>query len=1152
MTKLYIRQFSFIFLFSLSIVARLSASQLISMEQLGNTDLIEVLEKLREENDIYIVYEPALVRGLKIDPIVLQGREGVEETLSALLTPVGLDYQMLKENTYAIVKAGTSVQDITVSGKVISQEDNSPIPGVTVLVKGLGTGVITDLDGNYTITLPSSESILIFSFIGFVAVERKVGNKTEMNIVMEPDVKQLSEVVITAIGLETDKRELGYSIHNVDTEELLKSREGNISSALSAKAAGVQVISSSGSPGASASVRIRGSRSITGDNEPLYVIDGVPVNNTSTGNGIASVDVSNRAIDINPNDIAKITILKGPSATVLYGSRAANGVIMINTKRGRTGSPIVTATSSFGISEVNKLPKMQQKYAQGMAQSGQWQYRGPETTEQNSWGPLISELEFDGDTSYPYDKNGKLVPIGTGNGEPAKAYNVNETFWVKGITQDNNLSVVGGTETVKYYFSMGQFRQTGIVPNTDFNRLSVKSNLDVKITEKLSAGVSSTYINSGGNRAQRGSNRSGVTVGVFRNTPTFDIGNGLRKEEAGDSPSTHILPNGEQRSYRGNGNFDNPYWSINRNPFEDNVNRIMGNINLSYALTDWLKASYKIGIDQYSDVRKLAWDINSSSEPVGRVDQISIFSNVVNSDLVLTAFKKIGEFNIDATVGHNYFDNRRFNRSSEGYVMSVQGFYNISNTQTILSDESYNVKEKFFGAYTDIRLSYKDFLFLGFSGRNDWSSTLPKSNNSFFYPAANLAFNISEPLKLTNSSYLPYAKLRFSYGQVGSATNSFATDSYYSNAQIDGDGLLSANQFPAFGVNAFERGGLLANNELIHELTATSEIGADLRTFGGRVGIDFTYYHAITNNQILEAPISAATGYTAVTINAGEFENKGIEVLLNLQVMDKNDFSWDMDINFTRNRSKVTALPNDGITLAEFSAISSVALVGQPYGVFRGTMYSRNEEGRMIIGSDGWPLISAVQGVIGDPNPDWLSGISNNLSIKGIEFSMLWDIRKGGDVWNGTKGAMDYLGTSKESGDLREVKGYVYDGVTQDGQENEVAVDFANPAFGMSGIKWRKAGSLLGLAEDYIEDASWVRLREITLGYSLPASVLGGSNTFQNVNISMYGRNLYLKTKYRGVDPETNLRGTSNALGWDYFNLPNTKSYGVALKVVLK
>ncbi len=1152
MNKRYIRQLSFIFLLSLTVSGNLIAKQLVSMSQLGETDLIGFLEQLREENNIYIVYEPALVRGLKIDPMVLQGREGVEETLKALLTPVGLNYQVLKENTYAIVKAGANTAEIKVTGKVTSSEDNSPIPGVTVVIKGSGTGVITDLDGNYAITLPSSESILTFSFIGFVTVEKKVGNLTELNIAMEPDVKQLSEVVITAIGLESDKRQLGYSIQNVDTDDLINSRETNISSALSAKAAGVQVITSSGSPGASASVRIRGSRSITGGNEPLYVIDGVPINNTSTGNGIASVDVSNRAIDINPNDIAKITILKGPSATVLYGSRAANGVIMINTKRGKTGSPTVTLTSTYGVSEVNKVPRMQQKYAQGLAQSGDWLYRGPETTEQNSWGPPISELEFDGDTDYPYDQNGRLVPIGTGNGMPAKAYDVNKTFWVKGVTQDNNVSVVGGTEAVKYYFSAGHFRQTGIVPNTDFSRLSVKSNLDVKITEKLSAGVSATYINSGGDRAQRGSNRSGVTVGVFRNPPTFDIGNGLSGRDAGRNPITHILPNGDQRSYRGNGNFDNPYWSINRNPFEDNVNRIMGNINLSYALTDWLKASYKIGIDQYSDVRKLAWDINSSSEPVGRVDQISIFSDVINSDLVLVAFKKFGDFNIDATFGHNYFDNQRFNRSSEGYVMSVQGFYNISNTQTILSDESYNVKEKFFGAYSDIRLSYKDFVFLGFSGRNDWSSTLPKSNNSFFYPAANLAINIAEPLKLTNSSYLPYAKLRFSYGQVGSATGSFVTDSYYSNASVDGDGLLSANQFPAFGLNAFERGGLLANNELTHELTTTTEIGAELRTLGGRVGVDFTYYNAVTSNQILEAPISAASGFTAITINSGEFENKGIEVLLNLQVINKQDLTWDMDINFTRNRSMVTSLPNDGINLAEFSAISSVALVGQPFGVFRGTMYSRNEEGRMIIGSDGWPLISPVQGVIGDPNPDWLSGISNSVTYKGFNFSMLWDIRKGGDVWNGTKGAMDYLGTSKESGDLREVKGYVFDGVTQDGQENEIAVDFANPAFGMSGIKWRKAGSLLGLAEDNIEDASWVRLREITLGYSLPEKILRGNNSFQSVNISAYGRNLYLKTKYQGVDPETNLRGTSNALGWDYFNLPNTKSYGVALKVVLK
>ncbi|MEQ8547936.1 MAG: SusC/RagA family TonB-linked outer membrane protein [Cyclobacteriaceae bacterium] len=1122
------------------------------MNQTRGTDLIGFLEQLRKENNIYIVYEPALVRGLEIDPTILIGIPGIEEKLEALLVPVGLDYQILRENTYAVVKARTNVQDITVSGRVISQEDNLSIPGVTVSVKGTATGVVTDFDGNYSIKLPSPESVLVFSSIGFVTVEQMVGNVTELDIVMKLDTKQLSEVVITATGTESDKRQLGYSIENVDTEDILKSRETNISSALSAKAAGVQVTTSSGSPGASASVRIRGSRSITGGNEPLYVIDGVPVNNSSTGNGIASVDVSNRAIDINPNDIAKITILKGPSATVLYGSRGANGVIMINTKRGKTGAPTVTLTSAYGVSEVNKLPPMQKKYAQGIAQAGEWLYRGPETTEQNSWGPLISELEFDGDTNYPYDNNGRLVPLGAGNGMPANAYDANSTFWVKGVTQDNNVSVIGGTDAVKYYFSAGHFRQTGIVPNTDFSRLSIKSNLDMKISERLSAGVSATYINSGGDRAQRGSNRSGVTVGVFRNTPTFDIGNGLAGREAGNSAITHILPNGEQRSYRGNGNFDNPYWSVNRNPFEDNVNRLIGNINLSYTFSDWLKASYKVGIDQYSDVRKLAWDINSSSEPVGRVDQVSVFSDVINSDLILTAYKTLGDFTIDATIGHNYFYNQRFNRSSEGYGMSVQGFYNISNTQTVLTDESYTVQEKFFGAYTNISFSFRDFLFLGFSGRNDWSSTLPKSNNSFFYPAANVAIDISEPLKLTKSKYLSYAKLRFSYGQVGSATGSFVTDSYYSNASVDGDGLLSANQFPAFGLNAFERGGLLANNALTHELTTTTEIGTEIRTLGGRLGIDFTYYSAITKNQILAAPISAATGYTAITINSGEFENKGIELTMDLQVVEKRDFSWNMNVNFTRNRSMVTSLPNDGINLAEFSAISSVALVGQPFGAFRGTMYSRNEEGRMIIGSDGWPLISPVQDVIGDPNPDWLSGVSNYISYRGFDFSMLWDIRQGGDVWNGTKGAMDYLGTSKESGDLREVKGYVFDGVTQDGQENEVAVDFANPAFGMSGIKWRKAGSLLGLAEDYIEDASWVRLREITLGYTFSEKMFQRNNTFQSINISAYGRNLYLKTDYKGVDPETNLRGTSNALGWDYFNLPNTRSYGLALKVVLK
>jgi TonB-linked SusC/RagA family outer membrane protein len=1154
MTKLYIKQLSFIFLFSLSVVARLSATQLISMEQLGDTDLIGVLEQLREENDIFIIYEPALVRGLKIDPIALDGKQGIEATLTALLTQVGLDFQILKENTYAIVKAGKNAQDITVSGKVISLEDNSAIPGVTVVIKGTETGVITDLDGNYTINLPSSESVLIFSFIGFVSVERKVGNKTTLNIEMELDVKQLSEVVITAIGIESDKRELGYSIQNVDTDDLLKSRETNISSALSAKVAGVQVISSSGSPGAAATVRIRGNRTANGSNEPLYVIDGVPISNSTSGNGIIGVDVSNRAIDINPNDIEKVTVLKGPSATVLYGSRAANGAIMINTKRGKVGAPVITYNASYGISEVTRLPPRQNEYAQGSPVAGKWTYRGPETTESLSWGPAISELEYDGDSTYLYDRNGRLVPTGTGNGIPAKGYDVYDAFWVKGKTVDNNISVNGGTEAVRYYFSIGHLYQSGVVPNADFTRTSVKSNIDATITPKLGAGISATYIHSGGNRAQRGSNLSGVTTGVFRNPPTFDIGNGKTGNAAADSPDAYIFPNGNQRSYRGNGLFDNPFWSVNRNPYIDNVDRVMGNINLNYKVFDWLKTTYKLGLDQYTDRRNLAWDINSSSEPLGKVDQSTSFSNIINSDFLVIMSQQMGDFGLDLTLGHNYFYSKSFSRASEGNIMAVQGFYNISNAQQVITTESYNSREKFFGAFADFRLNYREYLFLSFSGRNDWSSTLPRENNSFFYPAASLGLEFTELFGFSDSRIFPYGKLRVSYGQVGTGGPSFRTDNYYSNASIDGDGLLSANEFPAFGINAFERSGLLANKNLKPELTTTLELGGDFQFFDSRVGLDLTYYKAFTNNQIVTTTVSAATGYTTLTLNSGEIENKGLEVVLNTAPIRNSVVNWDLDFTFTRNRSIIKSLPEDveSITLAEFTAISSVNLVGQPYGVFSGTRYKRNEAGKMVIGSDGWPLLSESQGIIGNPNPDWFAGVKNSVSAYGFSLSMLWDIKHGGDVWNGTKAVMDYLGTSKESGDQRDVTGYIYDGVTVDGEVNAVPVDFASPTKGLSGIKWRKAGTLLGVAEDNIEDASWIRLREVTLGYDVPRKLLNEIKAIQSANLSVYGRNLLLFTEYKGVDPETNLRGPSNAQGWDYFNLPGTRSYGVSLRVVFK
>ena len=1148
MVKIYAIIFYLLFLSTgLSSVGK----QVIARNQQRDADLTQALEQIKDENEINLVYDPVLIRGIKIDPLLLESSAGINEKLTTLLGSVGLSFQVLEENTYAIVKIKSD--DITVTGTVTSAEDGSTIPGVTVVVEGVGTGVVTDIDGKYRLEVPSEESILTFSFIGFKTIQQKVGTSSVIDVAMEPDIKELSEVVITAIGLESDKRALGYSIHNVDTDDIIKSRETNLSAALSSKAAGVQVISASGSPGASATVRIRGSRTASSGNEPLYVVDGVPINNNTSGNGIIGVDVSNRAIDINPNDIEKVTILKGPSATVLYGSRAANGAIMINTKRGKMGTPTVTLTSTYGLSEVNKLPEKQYEYAQGSIIGGQFTYRSPETMEQNSWGPKISELEFDGDETYLYDRNGRLVPLGLGNGMPAIAYQDQDAFWIKGSTFDNNVSVNGGTDAVRYYFSLGHLYQTGVVPNADFARTSVKSNIDATITSKLGAGISMTYVNSGGFRAMRGSNLSGVTTGVFRNPPTFDIGNGKTGKAAADDPATYMFPNGDQRSYRGNGLFDNPFWTINRNPYVDNVDRVIGNVNLNYKLTPWLTATYKLGIDNYTDRRNQAWDINSSSEPAGAVNASTNFANTINSDFLLLVDKRLGPVGIEATLGHNYYYEKRIARVSEGRVMAVQGFYNIKNTLDVTTSESYLSNEKFYGVFADIRLNYNEYLFVSLSGRNDWSSTLPKQNNSYFYPAASVGFEFTEPLGISDSPVLSYGKIRLSYGQVGGATNSFVTANYYNPAVIDGDGLLSANEFPAFGVNSFERSGQLANSDLIHELTSTLEIGGDFQFFTGRIGLDITYYNAFTNNAIVQTDISAASGFTEIVLNSGSLENKGIELVFNAKPIRNSVIDWDIDINFTKNNSLVKSLPEGipSLPLASFSALTSLNTVGYPYGVMSGSRYRRDEQGRMVIGSDGWPLIEDTQGVIGDPNPDWFAGLKNSLSLYGVRFSMLWDIKKGGDVWNGTKAVMDYLGTSKESGDLRGVTEYVFDGVTVDGEVNTVPVDFANPARGMGGIKWRRAGTLLGVAEDNIEDASWIRLREVTLGYQFPKKWFGKSS-IQSLNLSFYGRNLLLFTEYKGVDPETNLRGPSNAQGWDYFNLPGTRSYGVSLKAVLK
>ncbi len=1059
---------------------------------------------------------------------------------------------------FAFAFSDSWAQERTVSGKVTSIEDGSTLPGVNVVLKGTTSGTVTDIDGNFKLAVPSEGGSLVFSFIGLATEEVAIGARSVIDIQMSPDVKQLSEVIVTAVGLEANKASIGYSVQNVAADEVRQAQETNVVNALSGKVAGVQIISSAGTPGGSAQINIRGKTSISGGNSPLFVIDGIPIDNSEFGNGTDGVNRSNRAIDINPADIASLTVLKGAAATVLYGIRAANGAIIITTKRGKSGKPVVSFSTSTRVDKVNKLPELQSTYAQGSAVGGVITYRGPETGEGNSFGPKISDLEFDGATDYPYDQGGRLVAAGTGNGVPARAYDNLDNFFVNGVTYDNNLSVAGGSDVANYFVSAGHLYQTGIIPVSDFARTSLRATVSSDITDKLSISMSANYVRSGGYRVQQGSNVSGIMLGLLRNTPTFDIGNGLTGREAAGQVSTYERPSGAQRNYRGGGGYDNPFWTTRNSPFNDVVNRVIGYTAVEYKITDWLSASYKLGIDYYSENIKSAFNIGSRTQSVGEVNLLDRNSKDLNSDLLLKFNKSINDFTVGGVIGHNFYSNQVDTHQTVGTTLSVPKFYDISNTSSVQGFES-TARRKLHGVFGQVNVGWDETVFLNLSARNDWSSVLPKDNNSVFYPAVSLGYVVSNTLGLTDTPIFSYIKLRASWGQVGNDGGSafiYSTDPYFSVATFGGDGFISTGgNFPAFGgVNAFDRNNTLPNGQLKPELTTTSEIGAELKFFKGRLGLDVTYYDSKTEDAIIAVDVAPASGFNSAIQNAAVVTNTGVELVLNASPIRSDDFSWDIDVNFTKYKNTVESLSPgiETVSLAGFVSTTSRAVAGQPYGAIFGAKFLRNDQGELVMGSDGWPEQDPIEGVIGDPNPDWLAGIRNTINFKGVSLSALLDIRQGGDVWNGTYGILKTFGMHEVTAQQREIKGYVFEGVQNTGTDeapvyvpNTTPVDFYNPRFGASQNKWNRY-AFGGLPEENIQDASWVRLREVTLSYALPKSVL--SNTFvSDLKVSLSGRNLLLFTEYNGIDPETNLTGASNGFGLDYFNNPNTKSYSVTV-----
>jgi TonB-linked SusC/RagA family outer membrane protein len=1075
-----------------------------------------------------------------------------------------------------VFSIGTVYAQKTISGAVTDENDEAII-GATVLMKGSASGTITDFDGNYSIEVPEEATALIFSYIGYASQEIEITGTT-LNVTLLEGV-DLEKVVVTALGVKRSEKALGYAIQEVSGDEIAGSNTPNFVDALNGKVAGLQVTSSSGAAGASSRVILRGPTSLNGNNEALIVVDGVRINNQelTTERSLGGVAYSNRGIDINPNDIESVVVLKGAAASALYGAEGARGVLVITTKKGNSGKTkngiSVDYTSTYTLSQVNKLPELQNKYAQG---SGN-QYRGPETGWPTSWGPLIDTLYWDGDATYQYDKNGQIVGASDPNAsKKVSPYENLNSFFQLGHAWKNALSVSGGGSVATYRFSFSHLKQDGVIPNNSFERINVGLSSQAKfLNDKMKIGTNINYVNSGGHRIQQGSNTSGVMLGLLRTPITFDNSNGLT--DPVNDPSSYYSPDGTQRNFRGGGGYDNPYWVVNNSPFVDRVNRFIGNLNVSYDFTKWLTLSAKIGTDFYSDARKQSFELGSNSLSDGQVIEDQYTYHNVDAFVNILGSKYFGDdHSLSYNIGTEFFSTRLNQQLTQGDGLSFPGFAHLSNASSITTIADLT-RTKTYSLFASVEYGFKNMLYLSLTARNDWLSTLIAPSKAFkagdisvFYPSASLSFIFTE--LIPDNDILSFGKARFSFAQVGGgAPNAYLTGTNFTTPTPGtinsiNDGWTNGILFPFQGQAGYIYDGVLGNENLKPSRTTDYEAGLDLRFFKGRLNIDATYYYRQSVDQILVVPVAATSGFQRAVLNSGSLSTNGVDLVLNATPIKSKDFRWDISINFTHWKTKVDALAEnvENQYLDGFTGSSIYNVVGQEYGQIYGGAFMRtndtdasgnpsfnvdmpyNPNGQLVIDTTGYPMVDPLERAIGNPNPDFMMGINNTFSYKGLSLSFLLDWKQGGQMWNGTQGALTYFGMSKLTED-RDMSGdvptYVFDGILEDGSNN------TKPVLRDENWYTGNGGGFGSVAEHFIQETSWFRLRQLSLSYTFSTKMLS-KTPFAGITISFVGRNLFLITPYEGVDPETSLVGSSsNGQGLDYFQMPNTRSFALSLNI---
>ncbi|MCS4238832.1 TonB-linked SusC/RagA family outer membrane protein [Myroides gitamensis] len=1036
-------------------------------------------------------------------------------------------------------------QEKTLSGVV--SEEGMPLPGVTVVIQGTQMGTQTDLDGKYSIKAKQGE-VLVFSFIGMKDVKHTVGGANVFNVAMVADEHQLEEVVVTAMGIKRSAKALGYATQELKAADINKTENSSLSGALQGKLAGVQITPSSGAPGASSQIVIRGARSFTGNNTPLYVIDGMPIESTapiSTGNSTSGADIANRAIDIDPSDIETINILKGQAASALYGIRASNGVVVITTKSGRglkEGKPVISFTSTSSFETLSKKPSLQKTYAQGV--DGKY-----DPTSSMSWGPKISELPYDPKYggNVANDVNGgvlrpgqyyvpQLAKAGLDPWVKPGVYDNIDDYFRTGKTLTNNFNISQNTGKTNYSFGLANTTQEGIMPGTEMKRTTIKFSGETKLNSEWTTGFAGSYITSDVQKASAANNS--VLPGVWGAPVSYN-----QKGTPIHTPESIY----EQIHFR-TGSFNNPFWAAEHNEFSEKTGRFYGNANIAYApeiSTDGSKNltfRYQAGVDTYTTHYRDVYEFGSGHNMAGTTANLNLYgvtNTVTNSLFTINYDMLLGDdFRFDIMVGNEFNETSLKMYDDFGGGLNFGGWPTIGNAVSVTSEETRRMKRNV-GFFSNVGFSYRDMLFLNGTIRKDIVSTMPRGNRDFVYPSVSLGFVLTELEGLKGKSGLSFAKLRASYAEVGQAGD-YYNDYFYTPSYAGGFWSSNPVLYPLNGAAGYIPYSTIYDPNLKPQNTKSWEFGGDFRFFDNRFGIDYTFSRQDVKDQIFPVPLAGSTGASSFMTNGGKIHTIAHEITAFVTAVQTQDWQWTINANFSKIDSKVDELKEgvENIMLGGFVEPQIRAQAGDRFPVIYGNSFARNEQGDILVDENGMPILGVTK-ALGEVAPKFILGGSTSLTWKSWNLSATVEWKNGGKMYSGSNMGMKLYGTAASTGNRDQ--SFVFNGVREQADGSYVKNDVAIT----SETRADYENVMSNITESNVYDASFVKLRDVSLGYKFEKIW----KDKVDLRVSAFARNLLLWSKMPNLDPEASQGNNNMSGGFEHYSIPQAKSIGFSVNV---